>query len=78
MDSWDAMITKEELGIRDEPVKVLRASLAGSARFSTGWKMNSDCYLYLPTFSNALSNRLSISFSISFKYYFFIHYLLFF
>ena len=47
MDSWVAMITKEELGIRDEPVKVLRASLAGSANFSTVWRMNSDFYLYV-------------------------------
>ena len=33
--------------------------------------MNSDFYLYLPTFSNTHSNRFSILCSISFKYYFF-------
>ena len=55
----------------------IRASLAESANFCTVQRMNSDFYLYLPTFSNILSNRLSISFSISFKYYFFIHYFFF-
>ena len=40
--------------------------------------MNSDFYLYLPTFSNTLSKRFSITFSILFKYYLFINYLFFF
>ena len=35
--------------------------------FYTIWRMDSDFYLYLSTFSNILFNRLSISF----KYYFF-------
>ena len=56
----------------------LRAFPTKSVNFCTIWRMNSNFYLYLSTFSNTLSNRLSISFSISFKYYFFIHYLLFF
>ena len=54
------------------------ASPAESTNFYTIWRMNSDFYLYLPTFSNTLFNRLFISFSISFKYYFYIYYLFFF
>ena len=45
----------------------VRASPADSSNFCTVWRMNSDFYLYLSTFSNTPSNR----FSISFKYYFF-------
>ena len=49
----------------------LRAFPTDSSNFCTVWRMNSDFYLYLPTFSNTHFNRFSISFSISFKYYFF-------
>ena len=52
----------------------IRASPAELANFCTVWRMNSDFYLYLSTFSNTLFNRLSISF----KYYLFIHYYYFF
>ena len=44
---------------------MIRASPAKSVNFYIILKMNSDFYLYLPTFSNTLSNKLSISF----KYY---------
>ena len=53
---------------------ILRVFPANSSNFCIVQRMNSDFYLYLPTFSNTISNK----FSISFNYYFFIHCLFFF
>ena len=57
----------------DEVFHTLIASLTNSSNFCIVWRMNSDFYLQLPTFSNTLFNRFSIPFFIPFKYYFFIH-----
>ena len=54
------------------PISIyLRAFLTDSSNFCTVWRMNSNFYLYLPTFLNTHFNRFSILFSILFKYYFF-------
>ena len=58
--------------------KVVRTSPAASLNFCTVWWVNSDIYLYLPTFWNTLSNRLSI-FSpphLNIIYLFFLYYFL--
>ena len=62
--------------LKNSHSRMLRASPAESTNFYTVWKINSDFYFYLTTFSNTLSNKLFISLFISFKYYLFIHYLL--